>query len=146
MAEAATFGHPSPGKDGATIMALILGFFGGPFAWTGQLLVSYGLTSYACYPGPTPRDALLPGWWLLSPGLTVLGVASLGIALAALVASWRTYARTRAEMQGRMNDLLDVGEGRSRFLALCGLLTSGAFAVVIVFDTVSLYLLPPCTL
>lgn len=142
---AGTFGHPSPHRDRTTILALIFGFAGGPLAWTGQLLVSYGLTSYACYPGPDPRNAILPGWGLLSPGLTILDAAALAITLAALVVSTRIYARTRAETKGETNALVEIGEGRSRFLALCGLITAGAFAVVIVFNTISLYLVPPCT-
>ena len=144
-ADAGTFGHPSPHRDRASIALLMLGLFGGPAAWTGQLLVSYGLTSYACFPGPTPRDALPPGWAWIDPGLTILGALALVVALAATIMSWRIYARTRAEMQGRTNDLLDIGEGRSRFLAFCGVLTSGAFVTVILFETLSLYLVPPCT-
>ena len=142
---APAFGHPSPHKGRTSTIALIFGFAGGPIAWTGQLLVSYGLTSYACYPGPVPRSSIPPGWNFLSPGLTVFSVITLVIALAAFAVAYRDYTRTRAEMQGEANDLLEIGHGRSRFIALCGLITAAAFAMIIVFDTLSLYLVPPCT-
>ena len=144
-ARAATFRHPSPHKDRTSIAAQVFGFTGGPAAWTVHLLVCYGLTSYACYPGPVPRSSIPPGWSLLSPALTLFDAAAFALAAAALVVSYRIYAATRSEMQGGTHDLLDVGEGRSRFLAFCGLLTAAAFALVIVFTTLSLYLVPPCT-
>lgn len=142
-----TFLHPSPHKHRTTVSALIFGFAGGPLAWTVQLLTSYALTSYACYPGPLPRNALPPGWGLLSPGLTLLDVATFGVTLAALWVSLRVYARTQSEVEGQGNtaDLLEIGQGRSRFIAFSGVITSAAFAVVIVFTTMSLYLVPPCT-
>ena len=147
MAEsgAGTFSHPSPHKGRTSLTALIFGLLGGPFAWTGQLLVSYGLTSYACYPGPVPRSAVLPGWSFLGPSLTILSLVALVIALAAGIVSYRIYANTRSEVRGKTHHLLDVGEGRSRFIALCGLITAGVFAIIIVFDTLSLFLVPPCT-
>ena len=67
------------------------------------------------------------------------------LAIAAFVVSVRIYAATRAEMQVKMHDLLEIGEGRSRFIALCGTITSLTFAAVIMLDVVSLYLVPPCT-
>ena len=144
-APAATFRHPSPHKDRTSISAQLFGFTGGPIAWTGQLLICYGLTSYACYPGPVPRSSVLPGWSLLGPALTIFDGAAFALAAAALFVSYRIYTMTRSEMRGETHDLLDVGEGRTRFLAFCGLLTAAGFALVIVFNTLSLYLVPPCT-
>ena len=141
---AATAGHPTPHGHKVGLTALIFGFAAAPIAWIGQLLLNYGLSSYVCYPGPVPRTSILPGWRWITTALLALDVVSVLVALAAGLVSYRTFAMTRGEMQGGHRHLLEVGEGRSRFLAVCGMLTAGTFLLVIVFNTLSLILVPLC--
>jgi hypothetical protein len=52
--------HPSPHRHRVSLSALLFGLFGGPVAWIAQLVVNYGLASYACFPGDTPRTHVPP--------------------------------------------------------------------------------------
>ncbi|MDQ2802823.1 MAG: hypothetical protein M3Y41_09110, partial [Pseudomonadota bacterium] len=58
--------------------------------------------------------------------------------------AWRIWRETRGERPGKTASLLEVGEGRTRFLALVGILMGLGFAIAIVFDTVVLLVVPLC--
>jgi hypothetical protein len=47
-------------------------------------------------------------------------------------------------MTGGSHHLVEVGEGRSRFLAVCGMVTAGGFFIAIAFNTLSVLLVPLC--
>jgi hypothetical protein len=40
--------------------------------------------------------------------------------------------------------MVDIGEGRTRFLALWGMLTSGGLFLVVLLDFIALFVLPLC--
>ena len=136
--------HPAPHGHKVSLTALMFGFSAAPVAWIGQLLVSYILSSYACFPGPVPRTSPLTTWDWLTPALFGLDALAIVVTVAAGLVAWRAFARTRDEADGDSHHLLEVGEGRSRFLALCGLLTAAGFLIIIAFNTLSLVLVPLC--
>jgi hypothetical protein len=47
-------------------------------------------------------------------------------------------------MRGTGNAVLEIGEGRTRFLALSGMLASGLFFAAVVFNVIGLIFVPPC--
>jgi hypothetical protein len=141
---AASFGHPAPHRHKVSLASLLFGFWGGPIAWIGQLFFNYGLSSNACYPGRTPLTEIPVGWRWIDPALLAFDVAALLVGAAAAFAAYRAFAITREEMEGDPHHLLEVGEGRSRFLALCGLITAGGFLLIMLFNTLSLLLVPLC--
>ena len=79
---------------------------------------------------------------------TVAKVASL-IAIVISVASGatavRSWLRTRDESAGSGHHLVDAGEGRTRFLAMFGILTSLLFLIATLFATAVIFLVPLCT-
>jgi hypothetical protein len=136
---------PSPHRHRVGLVALGFGLCGGPLAWAAQLNLNYALASHACFPNSAPRAWPLPGWEGIGTVMLVINVIALVIALASMVVAWRTWRATRDEHQGRSGHLLEVGEGRSRFLAACGLMSGIGFFAATIFNTVMLIWVPQCT-
>lgn len=117
------------------VRAQISALAAGPCAWIAQLAVDYGVSSYTCSPGDTPRVDL-PGasehGLLLAINLACLALALTGFAIS--LSGWRKLRAGAAA----------VVEGRRGFLAKCGLLASAIFAVAILFDTPSALALRLC--
>jgi hypothetical protein len=95
------------------------------------------LTSYLC----RPSEAAPPGW--LGPTLTGVNGLALVVAVVALAGAVVLVRRTRHELRDA-GELLDVGEGRTRFLATWGVIVSGVFIVAILANSSSLLLVPLC--
>lgn len=109
------------------IAALWVGFLGGPAVWFAHLGVSYNLVRYVCLSGDR---------WLLHLATGASVVAAAGV----LWLAWRNWRRT-----GRPGHTGQPGAwGRSRFLALAGLLFAGYALVIIVVEAIPTVLLEPC--
>jgi hypothetical protein len=136
-------GHPAPQRDRLGLLALGIAVFGAPLLWLGQMVLSYMLASYACFPRWEPlRSPLWSGLWTV---LLVIGILALAGAIGSWLLAFTAWRKTRSERPGSEHGLLDVGEGRTRFVAMCGLLMSGGFFVVLLFTTVTtLFLVPAC--
>jgi hypothetical protein len=134
--------HPAPERDKASLRSLSFSLAAPPLAWSVQSILGYGLSSEACYPGDTPRTLpLFAGLWdlLLWINGAALVVGVLGISIA-----YRNWCATRRETGGDPEHLIERGEGRTRFLAMCGLLLGAGFVVATVFTSVTLLLSPLC--
>ncbi|MBK8006991.1 MAG: hypothetical protein IPK12_24840 [Gemmatimonadetes bacterium] len=137
-----THAHPAPTRREVPLAILWLGVLLAPLAWTVQELASYAITAHACFPARDPRYTLPIGraadWHhAVQLGAILLGVAGLALALW----SWRATSaaeRTHPEHQA------EVGEGRSRFMALAGLLVSGIFLLNLLLNAVPLFFLDGC--
>ena len=135
--------HPAPYRDRVSLWALMFGLAGAPIAWSGQTIVNYAFSSHSCYPGSTPRTVVMEGHhWMVWVRFAVT-IAAIVIALAAMFIAFRSWSRTRHEHESGHEELLEVGEGRSRFMAYCGLLTSVGFLVAILFAALSFWV-PLC--
>lgn len=145
MGRAAPQEHPSPHRNEVRIWSLMFGLAAGPAAWIGQLVLGYGLSSYACFPKDEPRLASPPPGWggehllLLAINLLCLALAAGGLSVA--LANWR---RSRAETRGDAHHMLEVGEGRTRFLSFCGILACALFGAAILANTVTILMVPAC--
>ena len=143
-------GHPAPSRGHTSLGALWFGLFAAPAAWSVQTLVNLPLASHGCFPRLFP---------LATPALGVRGIAfavSLGalvVCLAALVTSWRSWRGTSeedqrqsgaAEGKGQAQALLETGEGRTRFMAFAGVLTSLTFLVVSAVHAAAVFMVWPC--
>lgn len=78
--------------------------------------------------------------------LGLVSVAAIIVAALCTLIAYRTWARTREEQQGDRHALLEAGEGRTRFMAMCGLLTSASFLIALIFTSLVLLLVQPCGL
>jgi len=71
-------------------------------------------------------------------------VAALLVALAMAFLSYRDWKAAKTEKPGSHHHLLEVGEGRARFLALSGTIVSLGFALATGFDLIALLIVPIC--
>lgn len=134
--------HPSPHRARVGLLATWFGILGAPVAWSLQELVNFGLSSYACYPHDAPLTQ--PLWAQLTTITYVVEAIALLIGLAAGATAWRNWRRSRTEKDGNADRLLGGGDGRTRFMAMVGMLTSGLFLVGIVFATLYIAGVPAC--
>jgi hypothetical protein len=135
--------RPSLHRTRVSTATLFLGLALGPAAWALQLMLGYGLSSQACFPSDMPI-AVPAGWrheWLIIAGT---GLAFLLIALGGVGLALHAWSATRDEKEGTHHALLEVGEGRARFLALCGVLAGSLFCLAILFDLAVTFSLHSC--
>jgi hypothetical protein len=144
-------GHPAPARGHVPLSALWFGLAGAPAAWSVQTLVNLSLASHSCFPRLTPLAS--PATSGLRGIAFVVGLVALVVCVAATAVAWRTWWRTREEHQqgtgrGREHEpssaLLETGEGRTRFMALAGVLTSVTFLVVSAINTAAIFIVTPC--
>lgn len=135
--------HPSPMRAKVALGSLWFGILGAPMAWISLELISYILTTAVC--DTNNQSALskhsLKVWYYLLPISVVAGI----IALSAVMIAMHNWRKTRNEKSGSAHKLLEVGEGRTRFLAMFGLLSSIGFIVALLFSAITLFLMPLCT-
>jgi hypothetical protein len=133
--------YPPPAAGIGLLIFIVLG---GPTAWFLQLTGNYGLVSHPCYPHFAPRSSFLPGWAWVSPALLAINLAALATAFAAGLVALRLWRATHASDPPVYNELLPPAAGRTRFLAICGVLTGFGALAAIVFDLIALLTVPPC--
>lgn len=118
---------------------MAFGIVGAPLAWNIELLVGVSLSGHACYPRYMPLAVpLWSGTWGF---LLAMSFVALVLGILAGMVSWHSWKRTRDEKPGSAHG----GEGRARFMALCGLLSSGLFLVALVFTILVVFMVPLCT-
>jgi hypothetical protein len=142
--------HPAPSRGHIALPALWFGIFGGPVAWSIQTLVNLPVASHGCYPALAPLGAPIIGVRGIAFAVSLFALA---VCVAAAGVSFRGWIRLRAEHQegsGRGSEhtpaaaLTETGEGRTRFMALCGVLTSLTFLVLSLTLTAAIFLVSPC--
>jgi hypothetical protein len=134
--------HPAPKRDAVRPHESFFALFGGPIAWFVQLNAGFALASQPCFIEGT-RALNLPGGWTRSAMLILIAAACV-IALVAMLVSWRAYKRTENETAGDRRHVMDVGAGRTRFLALWGVYLSAGTALVTISTAIAFMVLPPC--
>ncbi len=114
-----------------------------PLAWAAQLIVNYAVSSYACYPGASPRVAFLPGWsWVWSGALAFnLLTLALSIIIGSLaLILWRKETAQATEAI----DMLEGGHDNAQNLSAWATLVGALFFVAIAFDTLELLTVTQC--
>jgi hypothetical protein len=136
--------HPAPHRHRVAALESIFGLLGAPLAWLLQLDAAYAMASWPCFPKdhrqPLPDAAF--AW--TAPAMLIAMLAAVAIALAAVLVSWRSYRRTRGEGGGGAQQLLQAGTGRTRFLALWGMLLGAGFAIATLAGAFAVMVLPRC--
>jgi hypothetical protein len=134
--------HPAPHRDRVPGWHVGVGLFAAPTAWSVQSLLDVGLSGYACYPKDEPL--FTPIWSSLGTALLSANVVALVVCVFAGVVAWLAWRRSGSERPGSAHHLLESGDGRTRFLALAGVLTSVLFIVAVAFETVQAFVGLPC--
>jgi hypothetical protein len=133
---------PAPPRRDVSLWLLTFGLVAAPLTWIVQTSLNYLVASRACYPYQTRYlDVVTNGFW---PLLTTATFVALAIGIAAALTSWRAWRLAREEHQGGWHQAMEVGEGRTRFLALSGLMLSSLFVAAVIFNAVGLFVVPPC--
>jgi hypothetical protein len=120
----------------------MIGLAGAPLAWSVQIIVGYAVSAYACYPRRMPLA--LPLFDSLRGMLLTISAAAIALSLLSTLVAYRSWTATRAEHEGNQHAALEAGEGRTRFMALCGLVTSAGFFIALLFTGVIPLLVHPC--
>ena len=136
--------HPAPHRDSASGLELAFAVAGGPAAWFLQFNAGYALASWPCFPGDHRMQLPMDGYAWSFPAMVAITVAGVAIALAALWVSWRVFQRTRDEAPGDHHHLLEAGTGRTRFLALWGIVLGSGFALASLVTSIAFVFLPRC--
>ena len=115
--------HPAPHRDRVALSALLFGLAAAPLAWQVQILVGSSAATSA------RKSTLL-----------ALFAICLAAALAGGLVALRSWRLTFQEVPGSAHQLLDRGEGRTRFMAMCGMLVSLLFFYALLFGLTALCL------
>ena len=136
--------HPAPHRDRVTFIELAFGVAGGPLAWFAQLNAGYALASWPCFPQDQRMASPLEGYAWSGAAMVAVMIAAVCIALLAIGISWRAFQRTRDEGSGDHGHLMEVGTGRTRFLAFWGVVLGIGFTLATLLTGIAFVVLPRC--
>lgn len=134
--------HPSPHRARVSFAALMFGMTAAPIFWIGQLILGYAVSTLACYGSNHPTT--IASGVALRGALYAFDTIAIFAALAGGIVSLSNWYAVKKEKEGGGHDALDAGEGRARFMALWGLLSSLCFLIGIVFATIGTIEAPLC--
>lgn len=135
---------PGPHAERVGLGRIAFAIVAGPLAWFILVCAGDALASEPCFPGSHRYAAPVPGLHWTWPALIALLILCVLLAFAAFVVSWRIYRAIRSEEADRGAGLLDEGVGRTRFMALWGLLYGAGFGVATLFSLAAYIALPRC--
>ena len=134
--------HPSPHRDRVSPWAMWFCILGAPVAWSVQQLVNAPLFAHGCYPKDVPISS--PIWTNAGSVALTVELIAIAVCVVAGLLAWRNWDRTRGEKEGSGHHLMEAGDGRTRFMAMVGLICSGLFLLATIFATALLYMVQPC--
>ena len=138
-----TTSQPATPRHATHSRWLWFGFFGGPAAWSIQLLINYPMAAHFCYPQSSPlSEPTFSGLWT---ALITVNVLMLLTTLAAGAAAFVTWRRARDETEGAHDPVLEGGSGRVRFMAYAGMLVSALFLLAVLMSALPLFIVPVCS-
>jgi hypothetical protein len=137
--------HPSPHRERVNLALLLFGVFAGPVAWSAQLVANYILAVDPCFLTRVVRTEPVLRASSDWPAILIVNLVAALLAIAGGIISLRLWRESRHEHPGTASHAVEVGEGRTRFLALWGVMTGFGFLAAILFDTIALFLVPRCS-
>lgn len=136
--------RPASQRQRISLLEGVFGLLGGPLAWFVQSCAGYALSSWPCFPADQRFPAPPSAYRGTSELIAGISIAAVIVALLAAWVSWRALSRARDEGTGDHLHMLEAGTGRTRFLALWGVVVGILFAVAAAFTGLSLVMLPRC--
>jgi hypothetical protein len=116
----------------------------GPLAWLAQLAIGYSLLSWPCFPFDLRLDQPLPGYEGTRTVALILLLACAALATASGVSAWRKLRSVLDEKEGGHRHLIHIGHGRTRFVALWGVILGFGFALATLPTLAGFALVPRC--
>lgn len=138
-----TVSHPAPARGTVRRRLLWFGLLGAALAFSFDELANYVIAANQCtLPTATGTPHVVRG---TQPSYLLLIALSFVIALGGAYAAYTSWRRTRGEQSGGAGEQgAEHGDGRTRFMALCGLITSIGMLIGLVFLLVQLVSAPLC--
>jgi len=136
--------HPAPHADRMSRSGTFFCLFAAPGAWLLQLTCGYALASEPCFRAGERALAVPVTLHWTWPAMVVLTIAAVALALTGMAVSMSAFRRTRHESPGDAQHLMEVGTGRTRFVAFWGILLGGGFALAAAITAVAFMMLPRC--
>lgn len=139
-----TVPHASPHRERVDHRVLLAALAAGPTGWIFQLVAGYAVASTGC---ARLRAAGAASVAALSrePGLLIaINLVCLSVILAGGIFCRVAWSRVSDEKGGGPEATLTIGEGRTRFVAVCGMLSSVVFTLAVLFNTVEPLLVGGC--
>jgi hypothetical protein len=134
--------HPAPHREKVSFWALMFGCCAAPIFWLGQLTLGYWISAQVCYGSDHPTVTDAPG--TLYSALIVFDAVAIVFAILGGIVSWMSWNATQDEKKVGAHEALHTGEGRARFMALWGIMSSLWFLGAIVFGTIGSMVVPLC--
>jgi len=134
--------HPAPHRARVGFPVLLFGAAAAPIFWLGQLMLDYSVSATACYGSDHPTT--ISSVTTLRATLIAFDAIAVLAVIAGAAASLWAWRRTSAEKSGGASHALEAGEGRTRFLALWGLMSSLWFFGAILFNAIASVAVPLC--
>jgi hypothetical protein len=136
--------HPAPHRHRISVRPLLLGLFGVPFLWGIRLVANYAMASQFCFHDAARRYTLPDTLGWIWPTMVALDVLTILAGIATVLVSYRNWRITAEECAAPNSVLIEIGEGRTRFLSLWGMLVASLFILAAIFDLIALYVVPVC--
>ena len=137
--------HPAQHRERVGLGALFYGLFAAPVVWAGNLMTTYALATHACYPGHEPLANIIEGFGFSWPLILGCYAATLVLCASGFVVSFRNWRLTGQESEGHeYHHLMEVGEGRTRYLGLIGMGFSVLFFLITLAGIVIIAIIPLC--
>ena len=115
-----------------------------PAAWLVQVCSGFALSSWPCLAHDQPRVIPATGFAWTWHAIVFISLSSLALSLVSMWVSGRVLMRTWDGEAGGHLPVLESGSGRTRFLAMWGIILGGAFALATAFTAVAFLILPHC--
>jgi hypothetical protein len=119
---------------------LAFGLFAAPIGWALHLLVNYSIAGQNCV-GAVAASANARGAYSV---ILLIDLAAVILTVVAGLVAYDLWKKTKEEKVGDTHRLVQTGEGRTRFLALCGILTSTLFGLAVIVDVLGIVVGPTC--
>lgn len=133
--------HPAPHRDRASRWVLAFAIAAAPVAWIVRLLVNYSIAGQSCV-GAAAMEA--PASSRALSAIMIINFGALALAIFGGYVAFDLWKQTKHEKDGDVHQLVHSGEGRTRFLAVCGILTDTLFGLAVAVDALGSIVGPPC--
>ena len=134
--------HPAPRHESSHELLTWFSIVAPPLAWAARLLVNYAIAGQHCTGAADIGAMALPEERIAT--ILLIDILAVVLAFVAGVIAYRRWREPRSERGGGAHHLVHSGEGRARFLAMCGMLTSALFGVAVIIDAIGTIMGPPC--
>jgi hypothetical protein len=125
--------HPAPHRQRVGWAPLFYGLLAAPVVWAGNLMVTYGLVTHACFADGVPLPAPESGFRFVGSLTFAFYLVTLCVCASAGFVSFVNWRRVHGEAAGPVSHLVEAGEGRTRFLGIVGMAFSTLFFAATIF-------------